>query len=410
MSQRLSIQRNMLYNSIGSLFYLVCQWLINVLAVRLGSYEAGGMLSLAVQITNVFFVIASFSIRVFQASDTEGRFSASRYVSTRLVTSAIGFGLCAVFSVASVQYSWEQRWSIILYMLFKLTESLVDCFAAEEQKAWRMDWCGISFLMRGVTSLGSFIIGMTVWHSLPAALVLMALTTMPVVVWYDGHIVKKMTGFKLDFSLKKSLPLMQAAWPMMVNSGMMTMLTAIPRYFLEMYAGTEILGIYTAIATPAVIMQAGCSFIYSPLVAPLSETYHKGDRAAFRRTIAKALTAVLLLALLAVLAALLLGRWGLNLLFGESILPHAHLLTPSLIATLCSALIYFFEVPLTIMQRLKSMTVIHLIAIAATVLLSMLLIPRMGMDGVNLTMHLCAGGDALAMGLWAFRCSKKGTC
>lgn len=407
MTGRLSIQRNMLYNSMGSLFYLACQWLLSVLAVRLGSYETGGMLALAVQITNVFYVIATFSIRVFQAADTTERFTASRYVSTRLVTSAIGLGLCAAFSAVSAQYSWEQRWSIILYMLFKISEALVDTFAAEQQKAWRMDWCGISFLMRGVTSLGSFILGMLVWHSLPAALLLMAATTMPVVLLYDGRIIKRITNLQLDLSLKRSLPLLKAAWPMMVNSAMMTLLTAIPRYFLEMYAGTEVLGIYTSIATPAVIIQAGCSFIYSPLVAPLSETYNKGDRAAFRRTIRKALAAVLLLAALAIAAALILGQWGLQLLFGQSILPYAHLLAPALAAALCSALIYFFEVPLTIMQRLKSMTAIHLAAIAATVFLSMLVIPSMGMEGVNLVMHLCAGGDALAMGIWAFRCSKK---
>lgn len=407
MEQRLSVQRNMLYNSLGSLFYLACQWLINVLAVRLGSYETGGMLALSVQVTNVFFVIASFSIRVFQASDTTGRFSPSRYVSTRLVTGAAGLGLCVLFSLCSVQYAPMQRLSIILYMLFKTSEVLVDCFAAEQQKAWRMDWSGLSLLMRGVTSLGSFIIGMLVWHSLPAALLLMAVTTMPVVIFYDGRIVARLSPLKLDFSLRRSLPLLKAAWPMMVNSAMMTLLAAVPRYFLELYAGAEVLGIYTAIATPAVIMQAGCSFIYSPLVAPLSESYHRGDLAAFRKTLVRALLAVGLLAAAALLAATLLGRWGLRLLFDDSILPHAHLLVPALAAALGCALIYFFEVPLTIMGRLRSMTVIHLAAMAATVIFSMLLIPAHGMAGVNLVLLLCAGGDALAMGVLALFLSKK---
>lgn len=408
MTQRLSIQRNMIYHSCGSLFYLACQWLISVLAVRLGSYADGGMLSLAVQLTNFFFVLATFSIRVFQAADTTGRFSASRYISTRLLTMMLGTALCTAFAFLGGQYDATQRWCIVLYMVFKMSEALVDAFAAEQQKAWRMDYCGVSFVMRGALSLAAFTAGMMLWHSLPMALLLMAAATFPVVLWYDGRIVRRLTGFQVTLSWKQCLPLLRAAWPMMVNSAMMTLLAVIPRYFLEYYAGTEVLGIYAAIATPAVIMQAGCSFIYSPLVAPLSEKYAEGDVRGFRQGIVRALMGVALVAAAAVLAALVLGRWGLALLFGESILPHAPLLVPSLLAALCSGLVYFFEVPLTIAQRLKSMTLIHVIAVAMTVMFSVLTIPSMGMAGVNLVIYLGTGGDALAMGCLAFAVTRAG--
>lgn len=397
--ERLSIKRNMLYHSAGSLFYLGCQWLISVLAVRLGSYETGGMFSLSVQLTNFFYVIATFSMRVFQASDTQGRFSASRYVSTRVMTASLAFALCCLFSFGSVQYAAAQQWSIVLYMGFKLSEALVDTLAAEQQKAWRMDYCGISFLLRGIASLAAFTIGMALWHSLPVALLLMAVCTMPVVILYDGSIVRRMTGLKLRLSFKECLPLLKDAWPMMFNGAMMTLLAAIPRYFLEMYAGAEDLGIYASIATPAVVIQAGCSFIYSPLVAPLSEQYARGDTEGFRRTLLRALAGVLAVAVAAVLGAAALGEWVLKLLFGESILPYAGLLIPALLAALCSALVYFFEVPLTIMRRLRSMMAIHLCAVILSVALSMLLIPSMGMNGVNLVMYLATGGDAVVMGI-----------
>lgn len=395
--ERLSIKRNMLYHSAGSLFYLGCQWLISVLAVRLGSYETGGMFSLSVQLTNFFYVIATFSMRVFQASDTQGRFSASRYVSTRVMTASLAFALCCLFSIASVQYSSVQQWSIVLYMGFKLSEALVDALAAEQQKAWRMDYCGMSFLLRGIASLAAFTIGMALWQSLPIALLLMAVCTMPIVILYDGSIVRRMTGLKLHLSPRECLPLLKDAWPMMFNGAMMTLLAAIPRYFLEMYAGAEALGIYASIATPAVVIQAGCSFIYSPLITPLSEQYGLGDTEGFCKTLLRALGGVLLVALAAVLGAAVLGRWGLRQLFGESILPYAGLLIPALLAALCSALVYFFEVPLTIMRRLRGMMVIHLCAVILSAALSILIIPSMGMSGVNLVMYLAAGGDAAAM-------------
>ena len=109
MGNGLSLRRNVVYTSAGSLTYLACQWLINVLAVRLGSYADGGMLSLAVTVTNVFSVLATFSLRVYQASDVTGRFSASRYISTRVMTGLAGMALCMAFVAANVQYSPAQK-------------------------------------------------------------------------------------------------------------------------------------------------------------------------------------------------------------------------------------------------------------------------------------------------------------
>lgn len=396
-NNRLSLGRNAMYNSLGSLFYLVCQWLLTVLAVRMGSYEDGGMLSLAISVNNFFFVVCTFSIRVYQVSDTRGRFSPGRYFSTRLLTCGLGLLLCGVFLLLNGQYNAAQRRCILFYMLFKLSEAAVDTLAAEQQKAWRMDCTCRSFLMRGVASLAVFVGVMRLWPSLPLALLLMAAVTMAIVLLYDVPVTLRLTPAKLELSPRRCMPLLRAAWPMMVNSALMTLLATIPRYLLERFAGSEVLGIYGAIATPAVIIQAGCSFVYSPLVAPLSEKYNAGDVRGFRRATARALMLILLLALVVFAGGWLLGPWGLRLIFGESIAPYTGLLQPVLLSTLCLALLYFFEVPLTIVRRLKVMTVIHLCAVAVVTVLSLLLIPTMGMDGVNLSIILAAGGDAVAM-------------
>lgn len=407
MQERLSLKQNTILNSAGSLFYLVCQWLISVLAVRLGSYEDGGMYSLALSITNVFFSLCTFALRNYQVSDTHSVYSPSRYITTRVLTCSAGFTACVVFTLINSQYTAAQSACIILYMVFRLTEALVDTFAAEQQKAWRMDHICVSFLLRGVMTLGSFIVMMLLTHSLPLALMAMAACSAAVVILYDARIVRRMTGFRLHMNRRETAALLREALPLMLSSMMMTLLTTIPRYMLERSAGSEALGVYGAIATPAVIVQAGCSFIYSPLVAPLSEAYHAGKISEFRRTLLRALGVIAGLTVLMLIGASLLGHWGLQLLFGASILEHAWLLIPVLMTSLCAAMVYFFDVPLTIMRRLKLMACIHVIAIAATVTLSALLIPQMGMAGVNLVMYICAGGDALVMGVTTFLLTRK---
>ena len=57
----LSIGRNMLWNSAGSLTYLALQWAITIVIVRLSSgYDAAGVLALAMTVFNVFSPLAIY--------------------------------------------------------------------------------------------------------------------------------------------------------------------------------------------------------------------------------------------------------------------------------------------------------------------------------------------------------------
>lgn len=387
----------MAFNSMGSLFYLLCQWLLTVVVVPLCSFEAAGILTLSISLTNVFFTLATFGIRIFQVSDSQGKYGPGLYISTRVFTCLCSFALCAAFLLCNRQYTAEQVLCILFYMLYRIGEALVDVLAGEEQKAYRFDYVGLSFLFRGLTTLLSFTLVLYCTRNLTLTLLVMAVMTLGVVLAYDGRKVKALTGFRLHLSFRESLPLLREAWPLMLNSALLTLLAALPRYFLEMYHGSELLGYFGSVSTPAVIIQAGCSFIYTPLVAPLSSRFARGDLRDFRRMLLLALGGVLGFAACMFAGAALLGRWGLTLLFGQAILPYAFLLLPVLGSTLCISLIYFFEVPLTIGRRLKVMTAIHGGAVVVAAAVSLLAISAQGLQGVLLALYASAGCDVLAM-------------
>lgn len=53
--KQLSVKQNMLWNTAGSMVYLVCQWLITVFVVRLSDgYDAAGVLALGMAVSNIF--------------------------------------------------------------------------------------------------------------------------------------------------------------------------------------------------------------------------------------------------------------------------------------------------------------------------------------------------------------------
>ena len=154
MEKKLSVGQNALLNSIGSLFYLGCQWLITVLVIRIGSVEDGGDLSLAMSITNIFYTLAAFGMREFQVSDYHNKHSTSDYITTRIMTCLCSILLCSAVILPNRHYSGAQMACILIYMLFRACEALIDTFQAIEQKADRMDYTCISFVVRGILLLG----------------------------------------------------------------------------------------------------------------------------------------------------------------------------------------------------------------------------------------------------------------
>jgi O-antigen/teichoic acid export membrane protein len=397
MTKKLSVKKNMLYNSVGSLFYLVCQWLITVLVVKLSSYADAGNLSLAASITNVFFTISTFGIRVFQVSDVNNKYSASFYVTTRIITGLISLALCVGFVLLNASYSAEQMLCIIIYMTFRLSESLVDVLQGIQQKAERMDYIAVSFVLRGVLSLGAFCLVLYYTKNLLFAITAMAILTMAVVLAFDMLICKKLTAFHLYIDPKSLRAILWECLPLMLTSLLMNSIVAIPRYFLEQIHGDQMLGIYSSVATPAVIMQTACTLIYNPLITVFSLSYRGRDKKGYLRLLGRTLLAIGAAAAVIFIGAALFGDWGLRLLFGDSIRPYVYLLLPVLVTTVMIAAVYFLNMLLTISRRLKAILMANAVSALLALCTAHPLISAFGMDGVNITLYLAMGANILIL-------------
>lgn len=397
MEKKLSVGQNTLFNSLGSLVYLACQWLITVLVVKLASYEDAGNLSLSMSITNMFFTLATFGIRDFQVSDYQEKYAASTYVTTRLLTCLCSTCVCCVVVLANRHYTPHQAACIILYMLFRVSEALVDVFQAIEQKAERMDYACVSFLLRGAFLLGVFCFALAVTHNLLIAIAGIALFSLGVVVLFDFQVGRKLTGFKLNFSLRHTLRLLWECAPLMCNSFLTAAIVAIPRSALESIHGSYALGIYSSIASPATIVQSAAMWLYTPALTTFTRYYAEGEKKNYYGLYGK-LWLIIAAAIAAVLAgAKLLGKWGLSLLFTEEIVAYEYLLIPVLITTILIACSYFLGALLTITRTLKIIVISNSISTALVLALSTPLIRTFGMEGVNYVIYLAMGVNVLIL-------------
>ena len=397
MEKKLSVGQNTLFNSAGSLYYLACQWLITVLVVRLSGYEDAGTLSLCMSITNMFYTLASFGMRDFQVSDYTGKYSPGQYVTTRLLTCTAAAVLCCGFVGLNRGYTGYEAACIILYMLFRVAEALVDTFQAMEQQAERMDYNFISFLLRGTFLLGGFSLILWLTQNLLLAILCITLTSFAVVLLFDFPVGRRLTGFRLTFSFQVSRQLLWECLPLMCNSFLTTAVISVPRSILEGIWGSYIMGIYASIATPATIVQSGAIWLYTPVITVFTRHYARRDARAYY-TLYHKIWALLAAAFAVVfVVAGLLGRWGLGLLFDEAVVEYAGLLLPVLGTTALIACAYFLGALITITRKLKVILIGNAVAAVLAAALSLPLIHSFGMNGVNYVIYISMGANVLIL-------------
>lgn len=384
----LSTVQNTLWNAVGCVFYLGCQWLTTVLVVRISQdYSASGNLAFAMAVGIIFASIALYKVRTFQVSDLHGEYSASDYVTFRLLTILAAFFVCAVYLPITSRCVFNLIIPSAAYLVFKADESFSDVLYGIYQQNGRMDFIGISQFARGILSLGCFSVGLYLTKSLTAAILLMALGCFMVTCLYDLRHARLFADIRLCFNPETSRRLAKSCFMAMIAGLLANSIVSAVRQYYGVEFGSEQLGYYASVATPAVLIQVAAAYLYSPLIGTLAQKLEEG-RKPFIESFFKTLT--LLLAIVAVLIVLLslAGDAFLVIAFGQSIAAYAYLFPFVLIATGAVGVLFYINDVLIIQRKMKQMLISNALALAASLGCAVMLTHAIGMNGINASIIL----------------------
>lgn len=381
--KRLSVFENLVWNSIGSFTYLACQWLLTLIVVReSGDMGNAGDLALAISVTNIFYNIACFNVRSYQISDLKAYYKAEDYTGFRIVSCLLSVALCGIYAGA-FQYSKEQIAAILAYMIFKVGEAWVDLLHGFEQRQSRMDIGGVSLFARGILSAVSFYITLKFTHNLIWAIIIMALITYAFIAIYDMDKVKQFETINVNIRLANIRKMFLEFLPLTIGGFCSSLGANVPRQALELEMGKESLGIYSTVATPAVIVQVAASYIFNPVLTEFAWLYQQNKKKKFLQLVGKISLILLLLSLASVAGSILLGEWGLKLLYGEHIGEYSYLLLPVIVFTCLNAYVWFLWNLLIILRALKKLLVISFVGLVSCLISMIPLILCFGMNGVS---------------------------
>ena len=333
---------NFVWNAVGNITYMMCQWLITVLVPILGGFGDAGILSVAMSVSATCQTIGMFGIRNFQVSDVEGKYHNSCYVGLRAITCGAAMVACLVFSLVS-GYHFNQVIAILLFMTFRLAETYSDVLHGIAQKNGRLYIGGISFFIKGVGLLVSFLVAFLLSkNNLNAGLLAMTAFSCATVVLYDLPQVRKIADFRLTDSLGRCGRLALETLPLCIYLFLYSAIFTLPKLILGDVSGESILGAYSSIYAPAMLLQAASTYLYTPFATNFGDLRQKGDKKAFRSLLLKIVIAILIMSAVVLVMALLLGEFALVLVFGEKIRPYAGYLLPILLVNIGCAYFGFF--------------------------------------------------------------------
>lgn len=384
------IRQNMIFNTVGSLIYYACQWLMTILIARILGYEEAGVLSIAMSVTASPAIVGLFNIRSFQVSDLENQFSDEIYILSRIYTTAISFVICIIMVILG-GYDLSKKVTILIYMIYKIVEGFADVYYGVEQKNERMDYVGISLSMRGVFTLVSFYVTLKLTNSLFMSIVTISIVSASIVAFYDKKIVRKWECSARENTdiinkriiNKRVISLLGKCFPLAVVAFLNNLSLNIPKIYLEKYYGSEIMGIYSSVSSPTLVVQLAATTIFAPLIPVLSLLFKERKKELFCNTIKKLALIMVLLSIVCLAGAKLFGRWGLVLLFKQSIEPYAYMFVPITGIAIMIAINASLFSMCTLMREIKSQYLIGVLGILSSYIFSITVVKEMSMVGTT---------------------------
>lgn len=390
MEKKRSIQENMLFNTVGSLIYYVCQWMMTVFVVKLSGMEDAGVLSLAMSLTAAPAIIGLFNMRSYQVSDVKGEFSDRLYLQSRVYTNALSLVICFAM-IIFYGYTMQKASVILVFMLSKVVEGFVDVYYGIDQKWERLDYAGISMALRGIGGLVSFILGLAVGHSLLLGVFLMTLFSAVVVLFYDRKKVKNLSDAKKEEGQTKERNgqlrcLLVTCLPLAVVAFLNNLSLNLPKLELEQVFGSTVMGIYNSIASPTIVIQLAATTIFAPLIPMLSLQYEKGQKKEMMRVLrrfsllAAGLT-VVCLGTVKILEKTGVLSWILVRLFDKKVEDAVPLFFWIVVLSVLIAVNACLFSLCTLLRAIKLQYVIGIVGVAVSYLVTKILISEYEMQG-----------------------------
>jgi O-antigen/teichoic acid export membrane protein len=330
-------------------------------------------------------LLANFQLRALLASDVRNQFTFSKYLTFRLVS--LGVALLVVASVAVyAEGDWGRRGIILLVGFGQVLEYISETYYGWMQKHERIDRIARSLLLKGPVSLAALCLAMYITRSVAWAVFGLALGRLAILLVWDSRLGFAANGdlapaARIEWDGGQMLGLLRAALPLGVISMLGSLISNIPRYYINAFDGSAGLGIFSAIASLLTAGTLVVSTFGQASFLPVAKACAEADRAKYRMLIWQAMALAGGLGVLAIVASVFFGRSLLIHLFRREYGEYTDIFVRLMIAGMMMFMASGLGYVMTAARKLRPQIPLLLLAAVAAAATSAWSIPQYGLRG-----------------------------
>lgn len=386
-NQKMSLLKNTIWYSIGSLSYSLSSFLLLIIVSReLGNYSTG-VFSIGWAISQLVYAIGLFGLRNFQVSDTSGKFKFEDYLFTKffsVIFMFIGMFINSIY----LDLSFEKITISFLLTCLMFCEVLADLFAGYFQTAEKLFIAGQSYLFRVIGYDIIFFIVIILTKNLELSLLGAIIFSFTWLFIFDFQIIYKLRGFKIQFNLKKSMIILRNCFPIFLSAFLTNYIVNIPKNNIELYSSENIQAVYNILSMPSSVITLMISFIMVPLYTRITNLWKNRDYNKLNSMLLKMSFLITVVTIIIILLGRLVGLYLMSIIFNLNLNSFSLEFTVLLIAGGINSLINLLVFLLTVYKKQSLLSYVYLFAVIAASLYTPYLVKRISILGGSVSYFL----------------------
>lgn len=400
----MNYKKEVSYYTVGNIATLFFQWLIIMILPKISNFGEAGIFAVAVSVVSIINQIATFTLNQYQVSDRYEHYSENDYVVARLITIGLSFIFIIPISII-FNYDFNQISIIIAYSVYRNLINFSYLQMSSMQIIGRLDYAGKAMIIEGIVSFSCFIGTYSITSNLLLSTLIMAIAGGGIFLYVMENGYKTMTGKHIQCKIKevqrlKTLLITGSA--LLVSMTCPIIITAMPKLLLESYWGDTIVGYFSTLTAPTIVIPTIASSIFAPFIIVFSDICKKNDMRLFKMQFTKIIILFLLGGLFCFLISHLLSEPIFRLIYGPQITQYTDYFDLLVIGISLYSIGTCGITVLITKNQSRYAGIGSFIAMITSIAIFLAIIPDGGLEGASWGLLIAYGLFALILTLFAY--------
>lgn len=276
----------LLWNSIASIVAAMLNAILLLCCTRINGTDAAGIFSIAFATSVILNAIGDFGIRVYQVTDTKGKYRFGEYLALRLFVVLLMLLVGIAFVLIS-GYETEKMLITLLLIVFRMADNLSETYQGEFQKQGRLDLGGKSVVLRNLAAIIVFAITDYVTKNMMVSTIALAITNFVIFFLFDLRIISKFNQDKMRFQKNIIWKLVKECFPVFISTILSLYIMNAVKYAIDTAGNNEMQTYYNIIYLPAFTINLASLFIIKPMLKVLGDVWNEKKYKEMGKIIAK---------------------------------------------------------------------------------------------------------------------------